>query len=113
VSNLDLSRLELIVRMIGHLHRRLHPLSLEAFVANVDEIDLTAFRLSVIGETTFRLSEDLKARNPAIKWPAIYAMRNVIVHDYGAIEPERLWAVFVNDLAPLADVCQREIKRFD
>jgi uncharacterized protein YutE (UPF0331/DUF86 family) len=36
-------------------------------------------------------------------------MRNIIVHDYGAIEPERLWAVFVKDIATLAEVCGVEL----
>ena len=40
-------------------------------------------------------------------------MRNIIVHDYGAIEPERLWAVFVNDIDPLVAVCERELSRFN
>jgi uncharacterized protein with HEPN domain len=105
----DFYRLELILRMIGHLHRRLGPLSIEAFLTDVDEIDLTAFRLSVIGEATSKLSDDVKSRNSGINWPSIYGMRNVIVHDYGAIEPERLWVVFVKDIDPLALICQREL----
>jgi uncharacterized protein with HEPN domain len=113
VSGQDFYRIELILRMIGHLRRRLHPLSLDDFLADIDEMDLTAFRLSVIGETTSRLSEALKARNPEINWPSIYGMRNLIVHDYGAIEPERLWAVFKRDIDPLAEVCHKEHARRD
>ena len=111
MSSQDFYRLELILRIIGHLRRRLDPISLHAFLADVDEIDLTAFRLSVIGETTVKLSEALKARNPSIHWPSIYGMRNAIVHDYGAIEPGRLWAVFTKDIEPLAEVCRAELGR--
>ena len=109
MSGQDFHRLELILRIVGHLHRRLDPLSLETFLTDVDEIDLTAFRLSVIGETTATLSDALKARNPSIHWPSIYGMRNVIVHDYGAIEPGRLWAVFTKDIELLAEVCRAEL----
>ena len=105
----DFHKLELILQMIGHLHRRLGPLSDRAFLADVDEIDLTAFRLAVIGETTAKLSAELKARHAAIDWLAIYAMRNIVVHDYAAVQPERLWAVFVNDIELLADVCRAEL----
>lgn len=107
----DFHKLELILQMIGHLHRRLGPLSDRDFAANVDEIDLTAFRLAVIGETTAKLSAELKARHARIHWAAIYGMRNIVVHDYGAVEPERLWAVFKNDIGTLADVCQSELAR--
>jgi uncharacterized protein with HEPN domain len=109
VSRQDFHRLELIMQMIGHLRRRLAPLSLRAFLGDVDEIDLTSFRLAVIGELTSKLSAALKSRHPHIDWPSIYAMRNIIVHDYGAIEPERLWAVFMKDIPTLAEVCRSEL----
>ncbi len=77
----DFHRLDLILQMISHLRRRLKPLSLRAFLGDVDEIDLTSFRLAVIGELTSKLDPALKARHPEIQWQAIYAMRNIIVHD--------------------------------
>ena len=97
--------------MIGHLRRRLTPLSERSFLADIDEIDLTAFRLAAIGEVSSKLSEALKERHPHIHWPSIYAMRNLIVHDYEAIEPERLWAAFLNDIDALAAVCEAEIAK--
>jgi uncharacterized protein with HEPN domain len=109
MSSQDFHKLELIMQMIGHLRRRLQPISLRAFLGDIDEIDLTSFRLAVIGELTSKLSAALKSRHPQIDWPSIYAMRNIIVHDYGAIEPERLWAVFVKDIASLAEVCRKEL----
>ena len=99
--------------MIGHLDRRLSRLTRVAFLADVDEIDLTAFRLSVIGETSSKLSEVLKLRNAHIDWPSIYGMRNVIVHDYDAVVPERLWAAYANDLNELAAVCRVELQGND
>ena len=105
----DFNRLELILQMIAHLRRRLERLSLRAFVGDVDEIDLTSFRLAVIGELTSKLDPRLKARHPQIDWPAIYAMRNIIVHDYGAIEPERIWTAYTNHVDALALICRIEL----
>jgi uncharacterized protein with HEPN domain len=105
----DFHRLDLILQMIAHLQRRLQPLSLRAFFGDVDEIDLTSFRLAVMGELTSKLDPALKARHPHIQWQAIYAMRNIIVHDYGAIEPERLWMVFQAHVDALAKVCRLEL----
>jgi uncharacterized protein with HEPN domain len=109
MSSQDFHKLELVMQMIGHLRRRLQSISLRAFLGDVDEIDLASFRLAVIGELTSKLSAALKLRHPCIDWPSIYAMRNIIVHDYGAIEPERLWAVFAKDIATLAEVCGKEL----
>jgi hypothetical protein len=38
------------------------------FSESRDEIDLTAFRLFVIGENANKLSEEIKARNPSLPW---------------------------------------------
>lgn len=97
------------MQMIGHLRRRLQPISLRTFLGDIDEIDLTSFRLAVIGELTSKVNAALKSRHTNIDWPSIYAMRNIIVHDYGAIEPERLWAVFVKDISSLTEVCGKEL----
>ena len=94
----DIDRLELILKLIEHLRRRLTAISRDDFLADQDEIDLTAFRLSVIGEATFKLDEAIKSRNGAVKWASIYGMRNIIVHDYEGIVAQRLWKVFVDEL---------------
>jgi uncharacterized protein with HEPN domain len=109
VSYLDFAKLDLMLRMIGHLERRLSSRTRAAFLTDIDEVDLTAFRLSVIGETSSKLSPELKSRHPHIDWIAIYNMRNVIVHDYDAVLPERLWAAFANGLDALAEVCRMEL----
>lgn len=105
----DFERLELVLRLIAHLDRRLGTMSREAFLADLDEVDLTAFRLSAIGETTNKLSAALKLRHPHIPWEKIYGMRNLITHDYGAIVPERLWAAFTDGLDDLAAICCAEL----
>jgi uncharacterized protein with HEPN domain len=105
----DFDRIELILRLIGHLERRLSHLSEQGFLNDKDEIDLTAFRLSAVGEASYKLSGELKSRHPHIDWMAIYGMRNVIVHDYDAIRPEKLWEAATEKLNDLADICRVEL----
>ena len=80
-----MSRLEIILQMIDDLDRRLADKSVEAFSRDLDERDLTAFRLSVIGENANKLSDELKARHPGLPWREMYAFRNLVSHDYGVI----------------------------
>ena len=82
-------------------------------MADRDEIDLAAFRLSAIGEASRKLSDPLKARYPQINWAGIYAMLNVIAHDYGRIDDERVGLVTQNHLDELATVCRMELKTAD
>lgn len=106
----DFDRLELILQLIAHIQRRFTGLSERAFLNNKDEIDLTAFRLSAIGEACSKLDGELKGRHSHIDWVAIYGMRNVIVHDYNGIRPERIWEVARGKLNALEAMCRAEIE---
>lgn len=105
----DREHIALILEMIAHIDRRLGHLSAADFETDRDEIDLTAYRLAVIGETTQRLSAALKQRHPEILWQAIYAMRNIIVHNYAGSDPVHIWRVATTSLAALAAVCRVEL----
>lgn len=107
----DIGHLELIVELIDHIERRLSKISEAVFEADKDEIDLTAYRLQTIGETTNKLTASLKGRHPEINWPAIYAMRNIIAHQYRSLRARNVWNVAMNSLAPLAAVCRAELNR--
>ena len=76
-----------------------------------DEQDLTAYRLSVIGENANKLSDGLKARYPDIPWREMYAFRNIISHDYTAIVPRFIWAA-AHELDAIEAMCQTELAGF-
>lgn len=105
--------LDLILRLDSHLKRRLNARSWADFLADEDEIDLTAYRLLHIGEAARKLSDSLKARHPHIPWPAIYATRNVLSHAYLGVDAPMLWHTVKNDLNDLVEVCRTELAKFD
>lgn len=107
----DRAHLEQIVELADLIARRLEGLTSERFGADRDEVDLTAYRLSAIGEATRKLSNQLKSRHPSIPWPAIYAMRNIIAHDYGKLIPIRVWEAAIGDLDDLVAACRAELDR--
>lgn len=108
----DAGRLELIIQLIDALDRRLSQITSEKFVANGDEIDLTSYRLSVIGEECNKLSQTIKGRHD-LPWQAIYGLRNVVAHNYLAIDPERIWIAATENLAALHRACIIELVKFD
>jgi uncharacterized protein with HEPN domain len=109
----DQEMLELILRLDAHLKRRLAHKGWTDFLADEDEIDLTAYRLLHIGEAARKLSESLKARYPHIPWPAIYATRNVLSHAYLGVDAPMLWHTVKNDLNDLVDICRIELAKSD
>lgn len=102
-------RLALILELIQMIDDRLEDIDYAAFETDRNEIDLTAFRLQVIGEQCRHLPDHLKTRHDHIPWRAMYAMRNLISHDYGAILPAPIWEVAKGDLDELAEICRDEL----
>jgi uncharacterized protein with HEPN domain len=110
-ADTDVDHLRLIIRLVNDIERRLENLDFDRFSADIDELDLTSFRLGVIGETTKKLTADIKNRHPELVWSAIYGMRNVIFHDYYAVDPQLVWSTATNSLKALAAVCEQELRR--
>jgi uncharacterized protein with HEPN domain len=45
----------------------------------------------IIGEASSRLPKSLQEKYPAIPWAQIIAMRNIIIHDYSAVDYLTVW----------------------
>jgi len=72
------------------------------FLAGKQLDDLTSDRvlqlalereLEVVGEAAARISKEFRDTHPEVSWSRIIAQRNVIAHQYGEIETDRIWLV--------------------
>lgn len=54
--------------------------------------------LQIIGEAARALSAEFKRQHPAIAWPRIAGMRNILVHQYFSVDAALVWAVVESDL---------------
>lgn len=59
--------------------------------------------LQIIGEAAGRLGSGFHLAHPQLPWPAIVAMRNVLVHDYFGIDLEEVWRTVERDLPTLKE----------
>lgn len=57
--------------------------------------------LQNIGEAANGLSEGFRDAYPHVPWAEIRGLRNVVAHEYGAIDYDRLWEIAVDDLPAL------------
>jgi uncharacterized protein with HEPN domain len=69
--------------------------------------DAVIRNLQVMAESTQRLSDSLKAAEPAVRWRDIAGFRNVLAHGYLAVDPEVVWSVVESDLPTLAEAVGR------
>ena len=75
--------------------------SLEEFVDDEMAQDAIVRCIEVIGEAARLVSEETRRRAPDIPWSLIVGMRNVLAHDYGTIDLERVYGVVTEQLPEL------------
>ncbi len=79
----------------------------DGFLRDEKTQDAVVRNVQTLAESTQRLSDEIKARNPEIDWRAISGFRNVVVHNYLGLDPEQVWAIVEHDLPVLRDVVVR------
>ena len=63
--------------------------------------------LKIIGESSTRIPQRMRNKYPEIPWKTMLGTRNVIVHDYAAVDLAEVWKIAVNNLLPLKPQIQK------
>jgi uncharacterized protein with HEPN domain len=63
--------------------------------------DAVIRNLQVMAESTKRLSDELRAKQPEIDWAGIAGFRNVLVHDYFTVDAGVVWKSVMDDVPVL------------
>ncbi len=54
-----------------------------------------------LGEAAGHLSQSFKDKYPQVPWRAVVGLRNVLAHEYGAVDYQALWQVATRDVPEL------------
>lgn len=77
----------------------------------VDLYDATCMRIQTIGETLKQIDSETKEKllinYPEIPWRKVFAMRNIISHEYLSVDPEIITDIIKHNLPPLLVVLHR------
>lgn len=73
--------------------------------------DAVVRNLQTLAESSQRLSEASQLSEPGVPWRAISGFRNILVHDYLAIDIDAIWLVVSKDLTPLHAALRRMAER--
>ncbi len=71
------------------------------FLRDVMVQDAVVRNLEVIGEAAKRIEDPYRTAHPEIPWRALGGMRDVLIHQYEGVDPEKVWAIVEQDLPPL------------
>jgi uncharacterized protein with HEPN domain len=97
----DSDYLDHISDRIARIERATAGLDLAGFLGNeVLQAALERY-IEVIGEAAGKLSQHTRDLAPDVPWSQVIGARNVIVHGYAQIEPDRIWDIVKSHLPAL------------
>lgn len=90
--------LQHILESIETIEKYTAGMSAEQFFASGETQDAVARRLEIIGEATKHLSGELRDQYTSIPWQDVAGMRDVLIHEYFALDLELVWSTVQKDL---------------
>ena len=106
------NRLLDIVEASERIDRYTAGMDFDTFTANELVADGVTRNLSIIGEAVRHVPESVEARYPDLPWRLIRDMRNVLIHDYPAVDLDNVWQTIQNDLprtiTSIREILERE-----
>lgn len=109
----DRARLQLMLDAVNGLERNLAGMSFEAFAAHPDlaaTVERYVERLSAaLGHAPASLTVD----HPAVDWPAIATIGNLLRHIYDRSLDQQVWRVAKSNLPGLKDAILSTIRKLD
>lgn len=99
--------LEHILTYCGQIEQTVERLgsSYEIFASDPIYRNAAALCILQIGELVGKLTDEFRMSHPSIPWRQIKAMRNIVAHNYGSVDPETTWEIIVDDIPKLKAFC--------
>ena len=81
--------------------------TLAEFLDDVQLQDAVIRRLEIIGEAANQLTDQSVTERSDLPWREMIGMRNVLIHQYGEVDPSVVWETVQRDLPPLIALLRR------
>lgn len=89
----DEVRLIDMLQAVERIERSMVNVVLEAFLTDEEKRDAVVYRLQIIGEAAYKVSDEFKRLHSQVDWFKIQGLRHRIVHDYGAIDDPTIYRI--------------------
>ena len=108
-----IERLAHIVTAIGDVFDFTGAMDFEMFIEDRKTKLAVEKAFEIIGEATYKLPKEFKARHKGIEWRQMETTRHILVHNYYEVLPEILWNVKEVYLTDLRTKVERLIKTLE
>ncbi len=88
-------------------------LTFERFAQDDRTVDAVVRNLEVIGEAARQIPSEVRERYPEVPWRRVIGLRNVVVHEYFAVDVEIVWTVVRQSLPELKEALRRMIAELE
>ena len=76
-------------------------------------MEAVTYNFAIIGEASRHVPVDITEQYPNIPWLDMRDMRNLVIHEYSAVNKHILWDTIIEDLPPLIPLLQDILDRED
>lgn len=76
-------------------------ISYEEFMIDTKTVFATVRALEVVGESSIRISDEIKEKYPQLPWIEMRGLRNRVIHNYDDIDYTIIWNVLKNEIPKL------------
>jgi uncharacterized protein with HEPN domain len=94
-------RIEDMLQAAEKIERYIQGLDFTTFAANEMAADAVTRNLGIIGEAARHIPEQIRAQYPDVPWRKMAGLRNVVIHDYPAVDLTIIWATSSENLPML------------
>lgn len=105
------TRLSHILQALNNLESFVDDISYDEFMNSQLHKSAVTNELQVIGEAVSRLSDSLKSEFPEIEWKGIKNLRNIVVHEYFAIDYSVIWELIKYNSQELREEIESILKK--
>ena len=95
------SRVSDILDAIDKIARYTADHTRKTFEVDDKTVDAVVRNITIIGEASTHMPEEVEARVPGVPWSEMRGMRNIVVHEYFGVDFDILWETVQHDLPPL------------